>query len=73
MIRYTEDEKFSRDIKKALDDEEMRLGLTQACYRQIERLNPTLNAFITVIPPERSAEGAQRAARRSRAKFIRSC
>src|SRR3972149_22185 len=27
--------------------------LTAACYRQIERLNPTLNAFITVIPPEK--------------------
>ncbi|MBC7876859.1 MAG: Asp-tRNA(Asn)/Glu-tRNA(Gln) amidotransferase subunit GatA [Anaerolineales bacterium] len=26
--------------------------LAAACYRQIERLNPTLNAFITVIPPE---------------------
>lgn len=26
--------------------------LADACYRQIERLNPTLNAFITVIPPE---------------------
>jgi aspartyl-tRNA(Asn)/glutamyl-tRNA(Gln) amidotransferase subunit A len=26
--------------------------LASACYRQIERLNPTLNAFITVIPPE---------------------
>jgi aspartyl-tRNA(Asn)/glutamyl-tRNA(Gln) amidotransferase subunit A len=26
--------------------------ITSACYRQIERLNPTLNAFITVIPPE---------------------
>ena len=25
--------------------------LAAACYRQIERLNPTLNAFITVIPP----------------------
>ncbi|GAB4506771.1 MAG: amidase [Anaerolineales bacterium] len=24
--------------------------LAEACYRQIERLNPTLNAFITVIP-----------------------
>ncbi len=24
--------------------------LAAACYRQIERLNPTLNAFITVIP-----------------------
>lgn len=26
--------------------------LAQACRRQIERLNPLLNAFITVIPPE---------------------
>lgn len=26
--------------------------LASACYRQIERLNPTLNAFITVIPSE---------------------
>jgi aspartyl-tRNA(Asn)/glutamyl-tRNA(Gln) amidotransferase subunit A len=26
--------------------------LASACYRQIERLNPTLNAFITVIPPK---------------------
>lgn len=26
--------------------------LAAACHRQIERLNPTLNAFITVIPPE---------------------
>jgi len=26
--------------------------LAAACYQQIERLNPTLNAFITVIPPE---------------------
>jgi aspartyl-tRNA(Asn)/glutamyl-tRNA(Gln) amidotransferase subunit A len=26
--------------------------LASACYRQIERLNPTLNAFITIIPPE---------------------
>jgi aspartyl-tRNA(Asn)/glutamyl-tRNA(Gln) amidotransferase subunit A len=25
--------------------------LADACYRQIERLNPTLNAFITVVPP----------------------
>ncbi|MEN9563405.1 MAG: hypothetical protein RIR73_1649 [Chloroflexota bacterium] len=25
--------------------------LADTCYRQIERLNPTLNAFITVIPP----------------------
>jgi len=26
--------------------------LASACYRQIESLNPILNAFITVIPPE---------------------
>ncbi|MCZ2128540.1 MAG: amidase [Anaerolineales bacterium] len=26
--------------------------LAAACYRQIERLNPTLNAFITVVPPD---------------------
>ena len=26
--------------------------LAEACFRQIERLNPTLNAFITVIQPE---------------------
>ncbi|GAB1471843.1 amidase [Chloroflexota bacterium] len=26
--------------------------LSEACYSQIERLNPMLNAFITVIPPE---------------------
>lgn len=40
-------------ITQALADEDegIRLGLTRACYRQIERLNPTLNAFITVIPP----------------------
>lgn len=25
--------------------------LADACYRQIERLNPTLNAFITILPP----------------------
>ncbi len=28
--------------------------LSSACYRQIEKLNPLLNAFITVIPPESS-------------------
>ncbi len=26
--------------------------LAEACFQQIERLNPKLNAFITVIPPE---------------------
>ncbi|MDP1713985.1 MAG: amidase [Anaerolineales bacterium] len=29
--------------------------LASACYRQIERLNPTLNAFITVIPQDEDA------------------
>lgn len=33
-------------------------NLASACYRQIERLNPTLNAFITVIPPEKDAPPA---------------
>jgi aspartyl-tRNA(Asn)/glutamyl-tRNA(Gln) amidotransferase subunit A len=28
--------------------------LASVCYRQIDRLNPTLNAFITVIPPEKN-------------------
>ena len=37
-------------ITDALGDEELRHELTPACYRQIERLNPTINAFITVIP-----------------------
>src|ERR1044071_3507957 len=32
--------------------------LTEACYRQIEQLNPKLNAFITVIDPQ-AALGAQ--------------
>ncbi len=29
--------------------------LASNCYRQIEKLNPTLNAFITVIPPEKNS------------------
>lgn len=29
--------------------------LTEACYRQIERLNPILNAFITIIPEAQQA------------------
>ena len=43
-------------ISKAL--ESLREGrtshqlLAEACHRQIERLNPTLNAFITVIDPQ---------------------
>jgi len=41
----------SLTITQALQDEETRLGLTQACYRQIEHLEPKINAFITVIPP----------------------
>src|SRR5688572_4580702 len=28
--------------------------LTSACYRQIERLNPILNAFITVVPENKT-------------------
>lgn len=39
-----------RDLVKS---KEMNASdLASACYRQIERLNPILNAFITVIPPE---------------------
>ena len=48
-------------ITQILDDEKTRLGLTQACYRQIERLNPTINAFITVIPPSTALANAQSA------------
>ena len=39
-----------RDLAKS--EEIYASDLAAACYRQIERLNPTLNAFITVIPPE---------------------
>ncbi len=39
-----------RDLVK--NNEIFVSDLTSACYRQIERLNPTLNAFITVIPHE---------------------
>jgi aspartyl-tRNA(Asn)/glutamyl-tRNA(Gln) amidotransferase subunit A len=28
------------------------LELAEACHREIERLNPALNAFITILPPE---------------------
>ncbi|MCX6060349.1 MAG: amidase [Chloroflexi bacterium] len=34
-------------------DENHAAELAAACHRQIERLNPTLNAFITVIPLEK--------------------
>ena len=50
---------LSLTITQALEDEETRAGLTRACYRQIERLNPALNAFITVIPQEQNRERAQ--------------
>ncbi len=39
-----------RDLVKS--SEHSASDLASACYRQIEKLNPTLNAFITVIPPE---------------------
>jgi aspartyl-tRNA(Asn)/glutamyl-tRNA(Gln) amidotransferase subunit A len=35
------------------------LDLAEACYRQIERLNPKLNAFITVIDPEDAINNIQ--------------
>ena len=38
----------------AKSDEIHTSDLATACYRQIERLNPTLNAFITVIPSEKN-------------------
>ena len=41
-----------RDLAKS--EEVHASDLAAACYRQIERLNPTLNAFITVIPPEKN-------------------
>jgi aspartyl-tRNA(Asn)/glutamyl-tRNA(Gln) amidotransferase subunit A len=49
----------SLTITQALENEETRFELTPACYRQIERLNPTINAFITVIPPEQNSESTQ--------------
>ena len=51
----------SLTITQALQDEETRLGLTPACYRQIERLDPIINAFITVADViARSPAGATR-------------
>ena len=50
---------LSLTITRALQDEDIRFGLAQACYRQIERLEPKIHAFITVVHPERSAEGVQ--------------
>ncbi|MEK6751582.1 MAG: amidase [Chloroflexota bacterium] len=42
-----------RDLVKS--SEVSASDLASACYRQIERLNPTLNAFITVVEPEKNA------------------
>jgi len=39
-----------RDLVKNKDT--TASDLASACYRQIERLNPILNAFITVVPPK---------------------
>jgi aspartyl-tRNA(Asn)/glutamyl-tRNA(Gln) amidotransferase subunit A len=61
IIAYNMDmeiDTISLTITQALQDEDLRLRLTQACYRQIERLNPAINAFITVIPPERGMNEA---------------
>jgi aspartyl-tRNA(Asn)/glutamyl-tRNA(Gln) amidotransferase subunit A len=33
--------------------------LAEACFAQINRLNPTLNAYITVIPPQEALEAQQ--------------
>ena len=49
----------SLTITQALEDEKLRLGLTRACYRQIERLESDINAFITIIPQEKNAHGEQ--------------
>jgi aspartyl-tRNA(Asn)/glutamyl-tRNA(Gln) amidotransferase subunit A len=43
-----------RDLIKAKEVSDSFLA--EACYRQIELLNPLLNAFITVIPPETEQE-----------------
>ncbi|MCC7117018.1 MAG: Asp-tRNA(Asn)/Glu-tRNA(Gln) amidotransferase subunit GatA [Anaerolineales bacterium] len=39
-------------------DQRAASNLASACYRQIERLNPQLNAFITVVRPEESQQPA---------------
>lgn len=33
--------------------------LAKACFKQIERLNPTLNAYITIIPPQDALDAQQ--------------
>lgn len=41
------------DLRNLVKSKEMDANeLISACYRQIERLNPVLNAFITVMPQE---------------------
>jgi aspartyl-tRNA(Asn)/glutamyl-tRNA(Gln) amidotransferase subunit A len=61
IIVYNKDmdiDTTSLTITQALGDEETRIGLTPACYRQIERLNSTINAFITVIRPSTAASAS---------------
>ncbi|MBL8088791.1 MAG: Asp-tRNA(Asn)/Glu-tRNA(Gln) amidotransferase subunit GatA [Anaerolineales bacterium] len=43
---------IQRDLMKSR--EVHASDLASACYKTIERLNPILNAFITVIPPEKN-------------------
>lgn len=43
---------IQRDLLKSREVHASDLAST--CYKTIERLNPTLNAFITVIPPEKN-------------------
>lgn len=45
--------------------------LVDACYRQIERLNPKLNAFITVIPPEEAIKAQSPESNTSASKTLR--
>ena len=40
----------SLTITETLGEEDLRRELTRACYRQIERFEPKIQAFITVIP-----------------------
>jgi aspartyl-tRNA(Asn)/glutamyl-tRNA(Gln) amidotransferase subunit A len=44
--------------------------LAEACSRQIERLNPELNAFITVIPPEEAVNASLAAAKGSASNHL---
>lgn len=49
MIKDTLSLAEKRNLMKS--DKKNASDIVQTCYRQIERLNPALNAFITVIPP----------------------